>query len=287
MKKTKEEKLTTKSNAEAKETLTLDIKPETNEKPKKKKKGAYQCFFKRFFDISISFIGILVLSPIFILVSLLSLILLPGNPILKQYRPGKDNKIFTLYKFRSMTNKKDKDGNLLPDKDRITFWGKIIRKTSIDELPQLFNILKGDMSIVGPRPRLVKDLVFYREEVLAANTVRPGITGPAQVYDPGSKGTWESVFARDIEYANNVTFKNDLKLFFGTFAAVFKSRSASGAEANAEKREYYYPDQLLKDNEISKEQYDKGLKLAKTLKVNQKIEYSPELREKENTPKDE
>jgi len=224
--------------------------------------------------------------------------------IFKNKRIGKNGKTIYVYKYRSMCVNAEKVLEDLMEKDpkikeeyltnkklendpRITKVGKFIRKTSIDELPQLFNILKGDMSIVGPRPRLVKDLVFYREEVLAANTVRPGITGPAQVYDPGSQGTWESVFARDIEYANNVTFKNDLKLFFGTFAAVFKNRAASGAEENSKKREYYYPDQLLKDNEISKEQYDKGLELAKNLKVKQTIEYSPELREKENNPKDE
>ena len=242
------------------------------------KNGPYKCFFKRFFDILISLIAVILLLPIMIIIYILSLIILKGNPIFKQYRPGKNNKIFPMYKFRSMTNKKDKEGNLLPDKDRITKWGKILRKTSLDELPQLFNILKGDMSIVGPRPRLIKDIIFYDENVLRANNVRPGIAGPAQVYDPGSEQSWESVFKRDIEYSQNVTFINDLKLFFGTFLAVFKHRSASGAEKNSKKREYYYADQLLLDNKITKEQYALGLSEAQ--KLNNKkgvIVYNPSL----------
>ena len=126
----------------------------------KKKFSLYNCFFKRFFDFLFSFLMILVLSPILLIVYILSLIILKGNPIFVQYRPGKNGKIFGVYKFRSMTNKKDKDGNLLPDKDRITAWGKFLRKCSIDELPQLFNILKGEMSFIGPRPRMVEECVF-------------------------------------------------------------------------------------------------------------------------------
>ena len=250
-------------------------------------KGLYSCFFKRFFDAIISLVAIIILSPIFLLVYLLSLIFLGGNPIFKQYRPGKNGKIFVFYKFSSMTNKKDKDGNLLPDRDRITWWGKVIRKFGLDELPQLFNILKGDMSIVGPRPRLVKDFVFYDEEVLKqAYCVRPGLTGPAQVYDRNSEHSWEKVFERDIEYANNVTFFGDVKLFFGTFVAVFKGGSVGGAgtgKSKMEKREYYYPDQLLKDKKITQEQYTKGLDYAKTLENTKKskVEYVSELHMKE------
>ena len=188
-----------------------------------------------------------------------------------------------MYKFRSMTNKTDENGNLLPDKDRITTWGKILRKTSIDELPQLFNILFGHMSIVGPRPRLIKDTIFYNKEVLEANTVRPGLTGPAQVYDRNSESSWEEVFKRDMEYENNISFWLDIKLFFGTFLAVFKGGAANGAEESKEKREYYYPDHLLKTNEITKEQYDKGLEEAKNFVEEKRktIEYSSHLRERE------
>lgn len=249
---------------------------------KKKRKGLYALFLKRFFDFAISLVAVVVLSPVFLLVYLLSLICLGGNPIFKQYRPGKNGKIFPLYKFRSMTNKKDKDGNLLPDADRITTWGKILRKTSLDELPQLFNILAGHMSIVGPRPRLIKDVLFYRKDVLEAYDVRPGLTGPAQVYDRNSEMSWESVFERDLEYANNVTFWNDLKLFIGTFTAVLKGGSVSGS-ANAEgvkKREYYYPDDLLKSKQITKNQYDLGLTRAKEIeqtKNKTKLEYQEDL----------
>lgn len=245
------------------------------------KKGPYRFFFKRFFDFILSLIAIVVLSPVMLIVYLLSLIFLGGNPIFKQYRPGKNGKLFPLYKFRSMTNKKDKDGNLLPDKDRITWWGKVLRKTSLDELPQLFNIFAGHMSIVGPRPRLVKDMIFYDEEVLKAYNVRPGLTGPAQVYDRNSALSWESVFERDIEYAKNVTFINDMKLFFGTFLAVFKGGSAGGAnnDADKNKREYYYGDYLLKSNQITQEQYNLGQSKAKELIQKKKcsIEYIEEL----------
>lgn len=247
-----------------------------------KKRGVYERFFKRFFDFILSLLAVIILSPVFLLVYLLSLIFLGGNPVFKQYRPGKNGKIFALYKFRSMTNKKDKNGDLLPDKDRITWWGKVLRKTSLDELPQLFNIIKGDMSIVGPRPRLIKDVIFYDEEVMKYYDVRPGLTGPAQVYDRNSELSWESVFERDKEYSKNVTLKNDMKLFFGTFLAVFKGGSVSGAgsESKVQKREYYYPDELLKRKEITKEQYDLGLEKAKELsKSKSKIAYMPELHE--------
>ena len=123
------------------------------------KKSFYNVFLKRFFDFFLSLLEIVVLSPVFLLVYVLSAIILGGDPIFKQYRPGRNGKIFKLYKFRSMSNKKDKDGNLLPDDQRLTKWGKILRKTSLDELPQLFNILKGDMSIIGPRPRMVEECV--------------------------------------------------------------------------------------------------------------------------------
>ncbi|MBQ7351390.1 MAG: sugar transferase [Clostridia bacterium] len=251
-----------------------------------RKRSFYEVVIKRFFDFFIALVAILVLSPIFLIVYLLSLLFLGGNPIFKQYRPGRNGKVFPLYKFRSMTNKKDAEGNLLPDAERLHWWGKILRKTSLDELPQLFNILRGDMSIVGPRPRLIKDMVFYPEYVMSAYSVRPGLTGPAQVYDRKSELSWESVFQRDIEYANKVTFWNDLKLFIGTFTAVLKGGSAGGS-ADAEKnnkREYYYPDQLLKDKKITKSQYTRGLELAKEVSAKKRkgrIEYQADLQAKE------
>jgi len=232
-----------------------------------RKKTFYEVVVKRFLDFIISLVAVIVLSPIFLLVYLLSLVFLGGNPIFKQYRPGKNGKVFPLYKFRSMTNKKDSEGNLLPDAERITWWGKILRKTSIDELPQLFNILFGHMSIVGPRPRLIKDMIFYPEEVMIAYSVRPGLTGPAQVYDRKSENTWESVFERDLEYAVKVTMWGDIKLFFGTFTALLKGGSAEGSNNTEEikKREYYYPDHLLKSKQITKAQYDLGISKAKEI----------------------
>lgn len=246
-----------------------------------KRKKVYP-FFKRMLDVVFSLLAIIILSPILLIIYFLSLIILKGNPIFVNYRPGKNNKIFPLYKFRSMTNKKDENGNLLPDKDRITGWGRFLRKSCLDELPQLFNILLGHMSFVGPRPRQVRDLIFYDKELLDSYIVRPGVTGPAQVYDRDSSSSWETVFARDIEYIKNQSLFGDIKLFFLTFIAVFKKGSANGAEDNPNKRVYYYPDQLLKDKKITKEQYDEGLRIAKQLKTNQKIEYLPHLKNGDN-----
>lgn len=234
----------------------------------KKKQGIYAKFFKRFFDFLLSLVAVVILSPVFLIISIFSLIFLHGKVIFKQYRPGKNGKIFAMYKFRSMTEKKGPDGELLPDNLRITKWGKFLRKTSLDELPQLINILKGDMSIIGPRPRLIKDMIFYDDEVIkSAYSVRPGLTGPAQVFDRNSEDSWEEVFKRDIEYSNHITFFGDMKLFFGTFLAVFKGKG-EGANSKGEakeKREYYYSDQLLKDNSIDKNEYDEKLKEARDL----------------------
>ena len=247
----------------------------------KKRKSLYELFFKRFLDFTLSFIAIIILSPIFLIVWICSKIFIGGNVIFAQYRPGKNGKVFKLYKFRSMTNKTDGSGNLLPDAQRITKFGQIIRKLSLDELPQLINILKGDMSIVGPRPRLVKDVIFYDQDVLNIYSVKPGLTGPAQVYDRNSALSWESVFERDKEYSNKVTFWNDLKLFFGTFIAVFNGGASSGAnngKGNESKREYYYADYLLKSGKITQSQYDKGILKAKHIIENMGVvEFVEEL----------
>ena len=158
----------------------------------------YSNFVKRFFDITISLTAIIVLSLVLLITYLLTLVFLGAPGIYKQARPGKNHKVFYIYKFRSMTNRKDKNGNLLPDSQRITWFGKFLRKSSLDELPQLFNILKGDMSIIGPRPRLVKDMVFYDKNVYDYYAVKPGLTGPTQAYGR-NKNTWEQVFAKDIK----------------------------------------------------------------------------------------
>lgn len=246
----------------------------------------YTVFFKRFLDILLSLIAIIILSPFLILFALLTLIF-NGYPIFyKQARPGRNHKIFYIYKFRSMNNKKDKDGNLLPDSQRITFWGKIIRKLSIDELPQFFNILKGDMSFIGHRPKLVKDAIFYEKEILDQYVMRPGITGYAAAYGR-NKNTWEATFEKDKFYNQNVSLWLDIKIIFKTIGTVFtnKGESHSASEEdrqNEREQEYYYADYLLRIQKITKEQYDKGLELSKVLiKDKKRMEFFPELLDKE------
>lgn len=239
------------------------IKLDDKEK-KEHKKTFYEKFFKRFFDVLISFLALIILSPLFLFIFIFSKIFIKGKVIFSQYRPGKNGKIFKLYKFRSMTNKTDENGNLLPDDQRITKYGKFLRKLSLDELPQLWNILKGDMSIIGPRPRLVKDMIFYDKEVFKAYAVRPGLTGLAQVMGGRSEASWQSIFENDLKYSQKITFWGDVKIFFKTIGAIFKSDSASSG-AGEGKREYYYSDHLLKQELITKEQYDLGLKKAEQI----------------------
>ena len=247
-------------------------------------KTFYSCFMKRVLDVFISFVAILVLSPILILTYLFTLIFNGFPAIYKQARPGKNNKIFYIYKFRSMSNKKDKDGNLLPDSQRMTWWGKVLRKTSLDELPQLFNILKGDMSIIGHRPKLVKDFIFYDEDVLSAYVSRPGLTGLAQTTGR-NQNTWQQVFEKDKEYTQKITFWGDVKIFFGTFIAVFKNTGETHDNTEEDKtqvQEYYYADYLLRTEKINKEQYNYGISLAKELIKNKgTVTFVPELHDKE------
>lgn len=181
----------------------------------------YKKFFKRFFDILFSLILIIVLSPVYLIISIFVLIFMGWPVLFKQPRPGKDEKIFNMYKFRTMTNKKDKDGNLLPDEERLPKFGKLLRKTSLDELPELFNILTGKMSFIGPRPLLVKYLPYYTEEEHHRHDIRPGLTGWAQVNGRNLVG-WDERFKLDLEYVNNVSLKMDLKVIFKTISVVFK-----------------------------------------------------------------
>ena len=181
----------------------------------------YKKYIKRLLDIVISFCSLLILSPVILVVSILVRIKLGSPVIFKQDRPGKDGKIFKLYKFRSMSDKKDENGKLLPDKDRLTKFGKILRATSLDELPELVNILKGEMSLIGPRPLAVAYLPYYNEEEKHRHDVRPGLTGLAQINGRNALN-WEERFSYDIEYVNNITFINDLKILFKTFYKVIK-----------------------------------------------------------------
>ncbi|HEL2480108.1 TPA: sugar transferase [Streptococcus suis] len=193
-------------------------------------KGLYEKYFKRLIDFTLSLIAIILLSPVIILVSVLVYFKL-GSPVLfKQERPGKDEKIFKMYKFRTMTDERDEKGELLPDCVRLTVFGKWLRSTSLDELPELFNILKGDMSIVGPRPLLSKYLPLYSEEQARRHEVRPGLTGYAQANGRNSLN-WEEKFVMDVEYVDNISFKGDVKIIFQTVIAVFKRSGISSAES--------------------------------------------------------
>lgn len=196
-----------------------------------KKNGIYNRFVKRLFDIILSLFFIILFCWLYLIVAILVRVKL-GSPVLfKQPRPGKDEKIFNMYKFRTMTDGKDENGNLLPDADRMTPFGSFLRKTSLDELPEMFTILKGDMSFVGPRPLLVKYLPLYNEEQHRRHDVRPGLTGWAQV-NGRNLLSWEDKFEKDVYYVDNVSFLLDLKIIFKTVAVVL-NHSGISSETDA------------------------------------------------------
>ena len=195
----------------------------------------YARYFKRPMDFVLSLLAIIVLSPVLLVLTVVGVVIMGGNPFFVQPRPGKKDKngqekIFKLIKFRSMNNRKDKSGNLLPDEQRLTGYGKFIRSTSLDELPELFNILKGDMSIVGPRPLLVKYIPLYTERQRHRHDVRPGLTGLAQVHGRNAL-SWEDKFEYDLRYVENVTFINDVKIFLDTVRVVLKRDGISAENA--------------------------------------------------------
>lgn len=186
----------------------------------------YRIFFKRFYDIFLSGIAILVLSPVLIIMTVVGAIKMKGNPFFTQLRPGKKEKIFKLIKFRTMTCEKDENGNLLSDEKRLTRYGKALRATSLDELPELFNIFLGHMSIVGPRPLLVQYLPLYNEKQRHRHDVRPGLTGLAQASGRNAI-SWEQKFDLDVKYVENVSLKMDIKVLFMTVRAVLKKDGIS------------------------------------------------------------
>lgn len=201
----------------------------------------YAKFFKRFLDFTLSLVALTVLFPILLVLTVIGAIAMKGNPFFVQPRPGKkgkdgSEKIFKMLKFRTMSNAKDKDGNLLPDEKRLNKYGKFLRSTSLDELPELINILKGDMSIVGPRPLLVRYIPRYTEEQRRRHNVRPGLTGYAQVNGRNAI-SWEERFAYDVKYVDNITFIGDVKIILGTVKAVFK-RSGITSETSATMEEF-------------------------------------------------
>lgn len=188
-----------------------------------KKKGIYEKCLKRGLDFFLALAALIILSPILLIVAVLVRIKLGAPVIFKQSRPGKNGEIFSLYKFRTMTDEKDENGNLLPDSKRMTPFGHTLRKLSLDELPELWNIIRGDMAIIGPRPLLVRYLPYYTEEENRRHSVRPGLTGLAQIHGRNSVERWETRFAYDVEYVDNITFIGDCKILLGTIKSVFTS----------------------------------------------------------------
>jgi lipopolysaccharide/colanic/teichoic acid biosynthesis glycosyltransferase len=196
----------------------------------------YAKFIKRFLDFFLSLCAIIVLSPVLLILTVLGAVKMQGNPFFTQDRPGWHEKIFKLIKFRTMDNRKDENGNLLPDEIRLNKYGRFLRSTSLDELPELFNILKGDMSIIGPRPLLVKYLPRYSEEQHHRHDVRPGLTGYAQAHGRNAV-SWDEKFEMDVWYTKNVTFRTDMGIFFDTIMAVLK-REGISSETSATMEEF-------------------------------------------------
>ncbi len=196
----------------------------------------YAKYFKRVIDFILSLCALIVLSPLLLILIVLGAMFMRGNPFFTQERPGKDEKIFKLIKFRSMDNRKDKNGELLPDDVRLNKYGRILRATSLDELPELINILKGDMSIIGPRPLLVKYLPRYNAEQKHRHDVRPGLTGYAQAHGRNAV-SWEDKFAMDVWYTQHITFMGDVKIIWDTVMAVLK-RSGINSETSVTMEEF-------------------------------------------------
>lgn len=221
----------------------------------------YKHFFKRILDFFCALAAIVCLSPLLVVLTLVGAVKMKGNPFFTQPRPGKDEKVFKLVKFRTMTNERDANGKLLPDDVRLTRYGKFLRSTSLDELPELFNILKGDMAVIGPRPQLVRDMVFMTPEQRRRHTVRQGLSGLAQINGRNAV-TWETKIAYDLEYIQNITFLGDLRIIFTTLAKVFKRSDIT--EENCDTATDL-ADYLLAHGRISQTEYDQGQELAKKL----------------------
>lgn len=227
----------------------------------------YAKFFKRFLDFTLSLLALIVLSPILFVLIIIGAIAMKGNPFFTQLRPGKidkktgKEKIFKLIKFRTMSNAKDKDGNLLPDEVRLNRYGKFLRSTSLDELPELINIVIGDMSLVGPRPQLVRDMVFMTAEQRKRHTVRAGLTGLAQVNGRNCI-SWEDKFAWDLKYVENITFVGDCKIIFQTVMKVLK-RSDTVREGTVSDMDF--GDWLIQEGKVDKVEYDERQKEAREL----------------------
>jgi len=223
----------------------------------------YESFFKRGIDFVLSLLALTVLSPILLILIILGAVMMKGNPFFTQLRPGKDEKIFKLIKFRTMTCETDENGKLLPDEVRLVPYGKFLRSTSLDELPELINILIGDMAVVGPRPQLVRDMVFMSDEVRRRHTVRPGLTGLAQCSGRNNM-SWEKKFEYDLEYIKKITFLGDVKIIFRT---VFKVLKRDGITEDGMATAMDLGDYLLSKGEVEQAFYDEKQDEAKELMV--------------------
>ena len=217
---------------------------------------------KRILDFFCALAAICCLSPLLVVLTVVGAFKMKGNPFFTQPRPGKDEKIFRLVKFRTMTNEKDANGKLLPDDVRLTAYGKFLRSISLDELPELFNILKGDMAVIGPRPQLVRDMVFMTPEQRKRHTVRQGLSGLAQINGRNAV-TWEKKIEYDLEYIKKITFLGDVKIILTTLNKAFIKRSditEEGSDTATDLGDY-----LLASGRITREEYDRGQEEAKKL----------------------
>lgn len=212
----------------------------------------YAKYIKRPLDFFLALCAIIVLSPVLLILAVIGAFAMKGNPFFTQLRPGKDERIFKLIKFRTMTSEKDSDGNLLPDDERLTKYGKFLRSTSLDELPELFNILIGDMAVIGPRPQLVRDMVFMSDTQRLRHTVRPGLSGLAQISGRNAL-KWENKLSFDLQYIENITFLGDIKIILTTFVKVFVR--ADITEDGFETAEDF-GDYLLRIGDVDKETYN-------------------------------
>lgn len=221
----------------------------------------YASGLKRALDFFLSLCAIIVLSPILLILIIVGAIVMGGNPFFFQPRPGKDERIFKLIKFRTMTNAKDENGNLLPDDVRLVPYGRFIRSTSLDELPELFNILAGQMAVVGPRPQLVRDMVFMTDEQRKRHSVRPGLTGLAQISGRNNI-TWEQKIEYDLEYIKKITFWGDIKIILGTVSKVLK-RSDTVREGTVSDMDF--GDWLMEQGAVDRATYESKQLEAKAL----------------------
>ena len=221
----------------------------------------YKKYFKRLFDLCSSGMALLFLSPLLLYIAYLVKVKL-GSPVLfTQIRPGKDNRLFKMYKFRSMTDARDKEGNLLPDDLRLTAFGKKLRETSLDELPELINIFKGDMSVVGPRPQLVRDMVFFSDQEMQRQSVYPGLTGLAQISGRNNI-SWEEKFKYDLQYIDRISFLEDMRIIYRT---IFKVANQDDINTEGMETAEDYGDYLLRTYKINKSQYNEKQSEAKVL----------------------